>query len=64
MSRLLTLAQAARRIGVSQRTLQAMVRAGEFPHPVRRNARWLRVPLQDVVEYLDRLEQNRQVQTT
>jgi predicted site-specific integrase-resolvase len=63
MARLLTLHMAARRIGVSLATLRAMIRAGEFPQPIRRNARWLRVPPEWVEEYLGKLLDTAQVET-
>jgi excisionase family DNA binding protein len=60
MSRLLTLDQAAKRIGVSARTLRGMVNSGEFPAPIRRNRRWVRVPENDIKKYLESLEERRQ----
>jgi excisionase family DNA binding protein len=52
---LLTVRQAARRLAVSERTFRRMLASGEFPQPVRRNRRWVRVPAQHVEEYLSNL---------
>lgn len=59
MSKLLTLAQAARRVFVSVATLRRMMREGSFPQPIRRNKRWIRVPAKDVEDYLRRLDEQR-----
>lgn len=59
MTQLLTLPQAAKRLGISCKTLRGEIKAGRFPKPIRRNARWLRVPAQDVENFLKRLEQER-----
>ncbi|HWG41536.1 MAG TPA: helix-turn-helix domain-containing protein [Gemmataceae bacterium] len=60
MSKMLTLTQAAKRAMVSVTTLRRMIRDGEFPQPVRRNRRWVRVPATDVETYLKNLEARRQ----
>jgi excisionase family DNA binding protein len=62
MSRMLTMTQAARRLGLSVKTLQGMIKTGEFPQPVRRNSRWIRVPVADIEEYLRGLEAKRKQQ--
>jgi excisionase family DNA binding protein len=62
MSRHLKFATAARRLGVSERTLRAMIRSGEFPAPLRRNSRWIRIPSEDVEAYLRGLEAKRKQQ--
>jgi excisionase family DNA binding protein len=62
MSRLLTLTQAARQIRISVGTLREMMRNGQFPPPIRRNKRWVRVPEQDVKDYLARLDAERREQ--
>ena len=56
---LLTLAEAARLLGTAKRTLRKMIAAGEFPKPVRRNHRWVRVPVEDIYSYIDRIKEAR-----
>jgi len=59
MAKLLTLTQAAKRVGISTKTLRLEIKAGRFPRPLKRNSRWVRVPETDVENYLKRLEEQR-----
>ena len=52
---LLTIRQASERLSVHPRTFHRMIARGEFPRPVRRNRNWVRVPAQDVEDYLAKL---------
>jgi excisionase family DNA binding protein len=63
MPELLTYAEAAKRLDITPRTLRRMVNSGEFPEPVRRNQRWVRIPDSDINEYLTKLIDSRQVAT-
>lgn len=56
--RLLTIDQAAVQLSVSRRTLYRMIAAGDFPKPVR-VAGSRRVPLSELVEFLDGLKRKR-----
>jgi excisionase family DNA binding protein len=55
MPELLTITEASKKLKVSVRTLRQMIRTGEFPAPVRRNSRWVRIPESDVIDYQTRL---------
>jgi predicted DNA-binding transcriptional regulator AlpA len=59
MPKLLTLTQAAKRVGISIKTLRLEIKAGRFPRPVKRNSRWVRVPETDVESYLKQLSEQR-----
>ncbi len=60
--KLLTIAEASKRLNVSGTTLRRMIRTGEFPPPVRRNSRWVRVPASDIENYLTKLAERRQTE--
>jgi excisionase family DNA binding protein len=51
---LLTLPLAAQRLSISKRTLERLISAGVFPHPVK-IGRSSRVPSGDLTRYLDQL---------
>ena len=61
--KLLTIDQTCRRLDVSERTFRRMVADHEFPQPVRRGARWVRVPASDVDAYLAKLLERRPAPT-
>jgi excisionase family DNA binding protein len=61
MPELLTISEACQKLEISERTFRRMVSAGEFPQPVRRNRRWVRVPRTDIQEYLNKLVSRREV---
>ena len=63
MDQLLTVAEASRRRQVNPRMLRRIIAAGEFPEPVRRNRRWVRIPADDVEAYVNKLIDRRNVQT-
>lgn len=55
---LLTVREAAKRLGVCRRTLERLIESGEFPRPVKiRGA--LRVPSSDVERYVESLLRER-----
>ncbi len=58
-TKLLTVPQACRQLGVSDRTFRRMVASGEFPQPIRRNRRWVRVPASDIEQFLSQLVNHR-----
>lgn len=49
---LLTKAQVARRLDVTERTLERMVAAGDFPRGLKRSRRWVRWHPDTVTQYL------------
>lgn len=52
---LLSIAQVARRLDVSTKTVRRLIcERGAFPNWLRLGGRWIRVPEQDVLEYLRR----------
>ncbi len=63
MNELLTIGQACKQMDISERTFRRMVASGEFPPPIRRNRRWVRVPAQDVRDYQNKLLDSRQTHT-
>jgi excisionase family DNA binding protein len=56
---LLTVAEVCEKLGVTDRTFRRMVASKEFPEPIRRNRRWVRVPAQDLAGYLAKLKERR-----
>jgi len=63
MSDLLTIGEVCKRLDISEKTYRRMIEAGEFPKPIRRNKRWVRIPVTDVIAYKNKLLESRQVQT-
>lgn len=63
MNELLTIRQVCNRLDIGEKTLRRMIANGEFPQPIRRNCRWVRIPVEDVQEYLNKLMDRRQVIT-
>lgn len=59
MTELLRVPEACKRLEISARTLRRMIAAGEFPQPVRRNRRWVRVPASDIEDYFEKLLKDR-----
>lgn len=58
IDRMMTLAEVAEAMNVTQRHVYRLIAAGEFPQPIR-VGRCVRVPLSEFRAYLERLKQER-----
>jgi excisionase family DNA binding protein len=59
MTELLKVPEACKRLEISARTLRRMIASGEFPQPVRRNRKWVRIPAHDIDKYFEKLLKDR-----